>query len=512
MVRPAAPAEPGFSLPMSRPISSGLFGQKVAAAVTRVPQADAVVIGSGSGGGVAAMQIAEAGLSVVLVEQGRIGGECHYVACVPSKSLLHSARTQRDHPQDPRTAWEQAIRRRDEDAGHRDDTAAVESMRDSGVQIIRGTGRFAAADTLAVETDGGERFPVRWGEAVVIATGSEPVLPPVDGLPVRRMWTSEQALSSPERPRRLLILGGGPVGCEAAQAYASFGTEVTLVETAPGLLPNEQPGAGSCLGEALRELGVEVRVGVTATRVSEDEDRVTVRMDVGSDWSGDRLLLAGGRRPTTAGLGLEHLGVTPGEDGAVEVDLRCRVKSANGGVVPGVFAVGDVTGAAPYTHTANAQARTLTGELTGRGRDVPMHAVARAVYTDPAVWCIGLTEKRAEERGIRVHTASFELHQLQRASLEDAYGRVELLAADDGTLVGAAVVGPGADSWAAPLQIALQLGCTVEQLGDTPFCFPSLPEALGIPARELAERLRRSPRRPDPMPSDRAAPPRPLRS
>ena len=439
---------------------------------------DVVVIGSGAGGGVAALEIARTGRSVAVVESGRVGGECHYVACVPSKALLIAAR--QDLP------WSEALSRRDAAADDRSDAAQRREYERVGVRVVRGCAKVISGDEVSVELADGAHTFLRWGTALVLAPGSEPIIPAIPGLTAGMAWTSEQALSSYELPSRLLVMGGGAVGCELSQVYASFGTRVTLLERSVGLLAAEQPWVGDMIAKSLVALGVDVRTGVEAVGVEVGRGVDSqVGLSDGSRWLGDRLLLAGGRRPRTGGLGVEALGIAPGDQGELRVDARCHVLTA-AGPLANVYAVGDVTATAPFTHTANAQARTVAAEMQGRGRDVQIHASPRVVYTEPTVWCVGLTEVAARDAGLRVQTAMFDLGEVQRGRLEELEGRFELIADDRGTVVGAAAVGPGADSWATPAQVAVQQRLGVEVLGETLFAFPTLAETIGITARMLA--------------------------
>jgi dihydrolipoamide dehydrogenase len=298
-------------------------------------------------------------------------------------------------------------------------------------------------------------------------------------------WTSEQALSSYELPSRLLVMGGGAVGCELSQVYALFGTQVTLVERGARLLAGEQPWVGDMIEKSHVGLGVEVRTGVEAVGVEAVGGGSRVSLSDGSRWLGDRILLAGGRRARTSGLGVGSLGVALGDNGEIRVDARCHVLT-EAGPLSNVFAVGDVTATAPFTHTANAQARTVAAELQGRGRDVQIQASPRVVYTEPTVWCVGFTEVRAREAGLRVRTATFHLGDIERGALERVEGRFELIADEHVIVVGAAAVGPGADSWATSAQLAVQQRLTVDVLAETLFAFPTLAEAIGLTARILA--------------------------
>lgn len=450
---------------------------------------DTVVIGSGSGGGTAAELLATAGHSVALIEDHRVGGCCHYVACVPSKSLLISARRHRAHPDE--LDWQEAIRRRDDAAGNRDDSDAVRAYQNSGVTVIRGHGRITGRRAVTVNG-----ATLRWRRALLLGTGSEPLRPDVDGLAGPQLWTSDQALSATELPGSLLVIGGGPVGCELAQVYASFGCRVILVETADRLLAAEQPWVGDRLAAALRGAGVDVRTGTGVQRIRRTPatppatDSVTAILSDGSEHRLERILLAGGRRPRTANLGLEHLCVAPDASGALPVDDSCRVRDRGGLTLPDVFALGDLTGTAPFTHSANQQARVIAGALSGHSVGYAAHAVPRAVYTDPSVWCVGLTQQGAAETGLSVRTAAVDVGDMERASLEGITGRLEILADRSGTVIGAAAVGPGADSWAVPLQLAVHQRMPVTTLGEVMFAFPTMAEAIAEAARTLAAGIR----------------------
>jgi dihydrolipoamide dehydrogenase len=328
----------------------------------------------------------------------------------------------------------------------------------------------------------------------VVATGSEPQLPPVEGLAGVPSWTSDEALSNADLPARLAILGGGPVGCELGQAYAAFGSSVVLVETGPSLLPGEPSWVGELLRDALASSGVDVRTGTTATRAEPTAGGLRLHVEDGEPIEADRVLVATGRIPRTAGLGLAHLGLDLQDGAPVEVDARCRVL-AGGAPRDDLFAVGDVTGVAPYTHTANYQARIVAAHLLGRGRDADLAGVPRVVYTDPAVFSTGTTAEQAREDGLRVRSATADLHGTGRAFLEGAAaggeppaGRVELVAdVDSGVLVGAAAVGRDADSWAGELALAVRARVRVDVLADLVHAFPAWSEVVHQAARELAD-------------------------
>jgi pyruvate/2-oxoglutarate dehydrogenase complex dihydrolipoamide dehydrogenase (E3) component len=382
------------------------------------------------------------------------------------------------------------VRRREHTAEHRDERGTAEAVSAAGAALVRGRGRVTGPGELVV----GDRR-LRWSRALVVATGSSPVRPPVPGLDGLggAIWTSDQALITHEQPRRLLVLGGGAVGCELGQAFARLGSTVTLVEVEPRLLAPEQPFVGEVLAAALRRDGVDVRTGATATSVRREGAGVLLELEGGSTLSGDRLLLAGGRAPRGAGLGLEALQVEP-DDGALRVDARCRALDPSGRPRPDVFAVGDVTGVAPFTHTAGYQAEIVVAELTGRGRDADYRAVPRVVYTDPSVFTVGTTADAAGQADADLAVGGTDLEDTARAFIErpDPAGRLELLARRrDRVVVGAAVVAPAAESWGGELGLAVRAGLTADLLADHVHPHPGWSEAVHPAALDLIRELDR---------------------
>lgn len=429
---------------------------------------DVVILGCGSGGEVLAPALAQAGKSVAVVEERLLGGECPYFACMPSKALLADAARGSD--------WTAAVRRRDEVAAHHDDSSVERRFAGDGITVLRGRGVVTGPRTLRV----GDK-EVSWTD-LVINTGSVPIVPPIDGLDTIPTWTSDQALTSDELPARLAVLGGGPVGCELSQVYQRFGSQVILVEALPRLLAAEAEFVGTAIADALRADGVDVRVDTSLERV----DSGRLELADGSHVDTDRLLIAVGRRPAVAGIGLESLGLAT--DGPLEVDGVCRVKG-----VDRVWAVGDVTGVAPFTHTANYQARVAVEALLGRPAVGDYRAIPRAVYTSPSVYCVGLTPDKAREQGIDLLTEGNEISETARASAEgsDGTGQIELYAdRARGVLVGAAGVGEGADSWLAETALAIRAEVPLGVYADTVHAFPTWGEVVEPPLRRLAAEVK----------------------
>jgi pyruvate/2-oxoglutarate dehydrogenase complex dihydrolipoamide dehydrogenase (E3) component len=464
---------------------------------------DVVVIGTGSAGKPLAGELAEAGWSVLAIERALVGGECAYLACIPSKAMLvaareHLHRARAGRPEFDAPAFARAVATRDRTVRHRDDAFALDHMRDEGITVVRGSATVAdQPKTVTIETDEGRRT-VRWRRGLVIATGATPVVPPIEGLSEAPLWTSADALSGNELPRRLTILGGGAVGVELAQIYASFGTRVALVESAPTLLPREAAWVGEALAQALGDLGVAVHTDRTVEKVeTRDDGSVRVHISNGHHLDADRILLGVGKEPALAGFNLSSLGIE--ESAPLEVDARMRVRTKDG-VRNDVFAIGDVTGIEPYTHTANYEARLVAAHLLGHGYDCDLVGVPRVVYTDPAVLCTGVTVDQARDDGIDAVSARYDATRTSRSAVERTADRgdhrpagVELVAdAATGVLIGASAIGPEADSWAAELALAVRVRLTVHTLAQALHAFPSWTEAIHPPARELAEKVPRA--------------------
>ncbi len=450
---------------------------------------DVVVLGAGSAGEYIAGDLADAGRSVALVEALRVGGECPYVACMPSKALLRAAAVRSlvkraaevgacsvapvlDSDEEGFAA---AVAWRDRISAGGDDSEAARALEERGVVLVRGRGMISAAGVVAV---GGESLGYR---DLVVATGSSPAWPPVEGLDGVPTWTSDQALLSSERPSSLVVLGGGPVGCELAQVYARFGVEVTLVDDAERVVAREEPGVSELLADVLRSDGVRLRLGATVQRAAAvGGGRARLTFSDGSMVDADRVLVATGRTPNVAGNGLERLGIEAGEDGGLEVGDDCRVVGYDH-----VWAAGDVTAIAPFTHTANYQARVVVSNLLGRPARADYRAVPRAVYTDPPVASVGTLD------GDDVVTATMDIGQTARAAAEgEGVGGRLVLAADRrrAVLVGAAAIGPRADEWIGEAVLAIRAEVPLTVLADVVHPFPTFSEAFEPPLRELAGR------------------------
>jgi dihydrolipoamide dehydrogenase len=364
---------------------------------------DVVVIGAGAAGEVTAGRLGENGVSVAIVEQALVGGDCSYYACMPSKALLRPldlANEVRRVPGLTVDAIDTAavLRRRDEVIHGLDDSAQQPWLEQHRVTLVRGRGRIAGK--LEVEVEGQESLAAR--KAVVVATGSTALIPDIPGLRAAQPWTSKAATTASNVPPRLAILGGGVVGVEMAQAFGGLGSSVTLIHRGPRLIAREEPFAGEQVLESLRELGVDVRLGVSVTRVARP-GAFLLELDDGTTLESDELLVAVGRRAGTEGIGLEQLGIET--DGALDVgdDLR----------VPGhdwLYAVGDVNGRAQLTHMGKYQGRLVADSILGRKVELRSDGgrSPRVIFTDPQVGAVGLTLAAAREAGIAVRHVDVE--------------------------------------------------------------------------------------------------------
>ncbi len=358
---------------------------------------DVVVIGAGAAGEVAAGRLGERGLSVAIVEDRLVGGECSFFACMPSKALLRPVELTREAARVPGVTVGPidagaVLARRDEVIAHLDDSGQLPWLEQRHVTLVRGRGRLDGPRRVRV---GEEVLEAR--TAVIVATGSTPLLPEIPGLRESRPWTSIEATTATSVPESLLILGGGVVAAEMAQAWASLGSRVTLVHRGDRLLSREEPFAGDQVRQGLAEAGVDVRLRAHPTRVSRDEDTFAVQLEDGATLHGARLLAALGRRPTTDDIGLETVGVEPG--GALAVDETLRVPG-----VDWLYAIGDVNGRVLLTHMGKYQGRLAADAILGH--DVRLRSDGarspRVIFTEPQVGAVGHTLHGARQAGLDV--------------------------------------------------------------------------------------------------------------
>jgi dihydrolipoamide dehydrogenase len=433
---------------------------------------DAIVIGAGPAGEVAVSRLAAQGLRVALVERELVGGECAYWACIPSKALLRppeaSAEARRVPGLDePGHRWSEIVAYRDYMTRSLDDSGAVRGYEDEGVRVHKGEARFTAPGRIEVAGDELE------AERIVIATGSESTLPPIDGLAEAGYWTNREATQLREVPADVVVLGGGPVGIELGQMLRRYGAAVTIVQSGERLIDREDPAVGELIAAGLRHDGIELRLGRRATGVRREGGRRVIELDDGSKLAAGRLLIATGRRPRSDGLGLEAVGVEPDTRGAITVDERCRAGA-------GLWAVGDVTGVSLFTHVGKYQARIAAADISGREVRADYRSIPRVVFSDPEIAAVGLTGEQAREKGIDIVEGRADLMSIARTEIYGVGigGQLGVLAdRERGVLLGAWAVGPLAGEWIHQAVLAIKTETPVEILRDTVAQFPTFSEA-----------------------------------
>jgi dihydrolipoamide dehydrogenase len=432
---------------------------------------DLIVLGAGPAGETVASRLADSGLRTAIVEHELIGGECAYWACIPSKTLLRPGEVRHEAElapglTSPTERFAEVAKYRDYMIRDLDDRAQEKEYEDDGVRVVRGKGSFRGPHELDVD---GRTLSA---ERIVIATGSEPVVPPIDGLKESGYWTNRQATTLSDVPESVTVLGGGPAGIELAQMLHRFGARVELVEAGDRLLAREDPRVSELLRESLREDGIEVHLGAEVTSVTTDERGRTVRFG-DQEISAEVLLLEIGRRPRVDRLELQKAGIEP-DSGGIQVDERCRAAE-------GVWAVGDVTGQAQFTHVAMYQGRIACADIAGRQARADYRAVPRVVFCDPEVASVGLNEAQAREADIDVATSRVALSEVitRPATYEtEPRGEIELVVdRSRELLVGVWAVGPLASEWIHYGALAIKARLPLAVLKDAVAQFPTYTEA-----------------------------------
>lgn len=439
---------------------------------TSPEEVDVVVLGMGPGGEDVAGRLASAGLEVVGVEAGLVGGECPYWACIPSKLMVRAAGVLAEGRRVSDLAGEATVRadwapvagRVREATDAWDDTAAVDRFVGKGGVLVRGRGRLTGSDT--VEVDG---RAIRARRGVVIATGTRPAVPPIDGLADTPFWTNHEAIEADTLPTSIIVLGAGPVGVELAQVYGRFGVTTTIVETADRLLPAEDRCVGERLDEVFADEGIDVVLGSRAVRVAHGDDAFSVTLDDGRTLRAQHLLVATGRRIDLAAIGAGSIGIDVDRT-SLPVDEHLRV-------VDGVWAVGDVTGKGPFTHVAMYQARIAAADILGEPHaPADYRAVPRVTFSDPEVGSVGMSVDAAREAGLDVAVGVADVPDTTRGWLHGPgnVGVIQLVADQvRGVLVGATSMGPHGGEVLGLLTLAVHAQIPLDELRTMIYAYPT---------------------------------------
>ncbi|WP_303870070.1 dihydrolipoyl dehydrogenase [Acetobacterium wieringae] len=438
------------------------------------------IIGAGPGGYEAAIMAAKLGAEVTVVEKNKVGGTCLNVGCIPTKALLASAdilttslEAEKFGVFNEHTSADlkQINERKDKLVSGL--VKGIEFLFESnGVNLVRGTGHLINPKTVSVElSDGGLETLV--SDKILLATGSVPICPELFHYDGVRVITSTEALALNKPPKSMIVVGGGVIGCELGQFFSRMGTQITLVEMAPQLLPFEDDDVAKQLLRQFKREKIKVMTGSSISDVSVTDSGVEVTLENGKSIATEMMLLAIGRSSYASGLNLEKLGIKVDTKGQLVVDDHLETS------VPGIYAVGDLINTPYLAHVASKEGIIAAENMLGHNKSGAHKAIPRCVYTDPQVAAVGLTEKEAEQKGIIYKTGSFDFRSLGKAQIiGKIQGQVKIIVNQEDIIIGASIIGPEATDLLAELTMAVHLGLTAEALGDVIHPHPTLSEAI----------------------------------
>lgn len=445
---------------------------------------DVVVVGLGPGGESAATKLAEAGLDVVGIDKHLVGGECPYYGCVPSKMMIRAADLLAEGRRIPRMSGASTIRAdwapvaqrvSDEATDDWDDTVAVKRLEDAGVTVVRGQGRLLGPRTVSVN---GQTFTARKG--VLLNTGTEPAVPPIDGLADTPYWTNRDAVQIKDLPASMAVIGGGTIGAELCQVFSRFGVRVTLVEVADRILAQEEPEASALITGVFGREGVQVLTDVSVESVSYADGTFTITLADG-EVQADRLLVAAGRRTNLGDIGLDTVDLDPSAK-SLETDERMRAGE-------GLWAVGDITGKGAFTHMSMYQAAIAVRDILGEeGPAADYRAVPRVTFTDPEVGAVGMTEDQARGAGLKIRAASAQIPGSARGWIHKVGNDGFIKLVEDtgrGVLVGATSAGPTGGEVLGALSVAVHAEVPTQSLKSMIYAYPTFHRAIEDALREL---------------------------
>jgi pyruvate/2-oxoglutarate dehydrogenase complex dihydrolipoamide dehydrogenase (E3) component len=450
--------------------------------------ADVIVIGLGPGGEFVASNLAKAGLSVVGVDARLVGGECPYFACVPTKMMIRAADSVGEarrvnvlagsaqvHPD-----WAPVAARIRRDATDDwDDRVAVERLEAAGARFVRGRAKITGPGAVTVSTSDGP-VELTASKGIVVNPGTDPAVPSIPGLAGTPFWTNRDAVQATQVPSTMIVLGGGPVGCEFTQVFARFGAKVTLLQSRPALLPLAEPEAGALIEQRFADEGITVRTSAKVTSVDYDGG-FTVWLDNRESLTAECLLIAAGRQTDLAGLGVGAFGLDETARG-IAVDERMRA-------APGLWAIGDITGEGAFTHMSMYQGAIAAADILGAEHaPAEYHAVPSVTFTDPEVGTVGLTEAAAVAKGIPVRTSTVPLSYSTRGHIHGPgnEGFIKLVEdTNQGILIGATSVGPSGGEVLGALAVAVHAKVPTQTLRQMIFAYPTFHRAIESALAEL---------------------------